>query len=144
MLVRLEGDRAEVRPLAGTRPRGSTPEEDEALAEEELVKKARAGLLVEKDKKKEIPSKGENLRTFNVFVDDEYFEVGVEAADGAPVISYVQPMQAEAPAPAAATTPVPPQAVTPAAPPAPKPAKEAPPEPPPAAAGAPPPKCPGR
>ena len=37
MLVRLEGARAEVRPLAGTRPRGSTPEEDEALAEELLA-----------------------------------------------------------------------------------------------------------
>ncbi len=108
----------------------------EALADEELVKKARAGLLVEKDKKKEIPSKGENLRTFNVFVDDEYFEVGVEAADGAAVISYVQPMPAAAPAPAAAPTPVPPQAATPAAPPAPEPAKEAPPEPAPAAAEA--------
>ena len=74
---------------------------DEALAEEELVKKARAGLLVEKDKKKEAPAKGENLRSFNLFVDDEYFEVGVEAPDGAPVISYVQPTPAAAPAPAA-------------------------------------------
>jgi anthranilate synthase component 1 len=37
MLVRLEGDRAEVRPLAGTRPRGNSPEEDEALAEELLA-----------------------------------------------------------------------------------------------------------
>jgi biotin carboxyl carrier protein len=106
---------------------------DEALVDEELVKKARAGLLVEKDKKKEIPSKGENLRTFNVFIDDEYFEVGVEAADGAPVISYVQPIAAAAPVPAAAPTPVPPQAGTPAAPPAQKPAKVAPPEPAPAA-----------
>jgi oxaloacetate decarboxylase alpha subunit/pyruvate carboxylase subunit B len=106
----------------------------EALAEEERVKKARAGLLVEKDKKKEIPSKGENLRTFNVFVDDEYFEVGVEAADGAPVINYVQPMPAAAPAPVAEPTPAPPQAVTPTAPPVPEPAKEAPPEPPPAVA----------
>jgi pyruvate carboxylase subunit B len=109
---------------------------DEALAEQELVKKARAGLLVEKDKKKEAPSKGENLRTFNVFVDDEYFEVGVEAADGAPVISYVQPMPAAAPAPAAAPTPAPPQAVTPTAPPVPEPEKEAPVMPAPAAAEA--------
>ena len=37
MLVRLEEGKAEVRPLAGTRPRGSTPEEDEALAEELLA-----------------------------------------------------------------------------------------------------------
>lgn len=34
MLVRLQGDDAEVRPIAGTRPRGATVEEDEALAEE--------------------------------------------------------------------------------------------------------------
>ncbi|MCD6308780.1 MAG: anthranilate synthase component I [Candidatus Latescibacteria bacterium] len=32
MLVRVEGGEIEVRPIAGTRPRGATPEEDEALA----------------------------------------------------------------------------------------------------------------
>ena len=32
VLVRLEGDEVTVRPIAGTRPRGATPEEDEALA----------------------------------------------------------------------------------------------------------------
>ncbi len=36
VLVRLEGDRIEVRPIAGTRPRGATEEEDRALAEELL------------------------------------------------------------------------------------------------------------
>ncbi|MBT4484933.1 MAG: anthranilate synthase component I [Candidatus Latescibacteria bacterium] len=34
MLVRVEGGEMEVRPIAGTRPRGQTPEEDSALAEE--------------------------------------------------------------------------------------------------------------
>ena len=34
MLVRVEGDEMEVRPIAGTRWRGKTPEEDDALAEE--------------------------------------------------------------------------------------------------------------
>jgi len=34
MLVRVEGGEIEVRPIAGTRPRGATPEEDEALAVE--------------------------------------------------------------------------------------------------------------
>ncbi|AAM01652.1 anthranilate synthase component I [Methanopyrus kandleri] len=35
-LVRLEGDRIITKPIAGTRPRGSTPEEDEELAREML------------------------------------------------------------------------------------------------------------
>jgi len=34
LLVRLQGDQAEVRPIAGTRPRGTTPDEDEKLAAE--------------------------------------------------------------------------------------------------------------
>jgi len=34
MLVRVEGRRAEMRPIAGTRPRGATAEEDARLAEE--------------------------------------------------------------------------------------------------------------
>ena len=36
ILVRLEGDKVTVRPIAGTRPRGNTPEQDVALAEELL------------------------------------------------------------------------------------------------------------
>jgi len=69
-------------------------------AEEELVRKAKAGELVPKAAKA-APPKGEYLRTFNVFVDDEYFEIGVEPRDGAPVISYAQPAAAPAAAPAA-------------------------------------------
>lgn len=80
-----------------------------------LVRKALAGELVEK--KKDAPSKGENLRTFNVFVDNEYFEVGVDEVGGSPILKYAQqiqlsgglpaaaPVQASA-APAAATAPV--------------------------------------
>jgi anthranilate synthase component 1 len=37
MLVRVENGRVETRPLAGTRPRGATAEEDEALARELLA-----------------------------------------------------------------------------------------------------------
>jgi anthranilate synthase component 1 len=37
MLVRLDGGRAEVRPIAGTRPRGNSPQADEALARELLA-----------------------------------------------------------------------------------------------------------
>jgi oxaloacetate decarboxylase alpha subunit/pyruvate carboxylase subunit B len=103
---------------------------DEALAEEALIKKARAGLLIEKEKKKEAPPKGENLRTFKVFVDDDYFEVGVEAVDGEPVISYVQQMPAAAPPPAVSAAPVAPAPASPApvVPAAPEPVKQAPPE----------------
>jgi anthranilate synthase component 1 len=37
ILVRLEGDKVTLRPIAGTRRRGATPEEDRALAEELLA-----------------------------------------------------------------------------------------------------------
>ncbi|MFC1489499.1 pyruvate carboxylase subunit B [Thermodesulfobacteriota bacterium] len=50
---------------------------EQVKAEEELVKLAKLGQLVKKVEK-EAPEKTEALRTFNVFVDDEYFEVGVE------------------------------------------------------------------
>jgi oxaloacetate decarboxylase alpha subunit/pyruvate carboxylase subunit B len=62
-----------------------------ALAEQELLKKAKAGQLIERVAQ-ESPDKSENTRTFNVFVDDEYFEVAVDEVGGSPVISYVQPM----------------------------------------------------
>ena len=104
---------------------------EDALKEQELVAKAKAGLLVEKAAK-DAPAKGENLREFNVFVDDEYFNVGVEEIGGAPVISYVQPAAAQPaampsapvapPAPAPAAAPPPPAA----APQTPKPADPAP------------------
>jgi oxaloacetate decarboxylase alpha subunit/pyruvate carboxylase subunit B len=70
---------------------------EDAKAEQELIKKARAGKLVEK-KEKVVPSKGNNLRKFNVFVDDEYFEVGVEEVGGSPIVSYVQQAQSQIPA----------------------------------------------
>jgi biotin carboxyl carrier protein len=63
---------------------------EEVKAEEELIKKAKAGKLIEKSEK-QAPPKGEKFRAFNVFVDDEYFEVGVEEVGGASAVSYVQP-----------------------------------------------------
>jgi len=97
-------------PPAEVRPRTL----EEAKAELELLKKAKAGQLIEKPAKA-APAKGENLRTFNVFVDDEYFEVGVDSIDGAPMINYVQPMPGMAPAyPAPAAAPVASAAAAPA------------------------------
>jgi pyruvate carboxylase subunit B len=99
---------------------------EDAKAEQELLKKAKAGKLVEIPEKA-APAKGENFRTFNVFVDDEYFEVGVDPGDDAPVINYVQPMPGAAPAAYAPAAPAPavakpapaPKADTPQAAPAP-------------------------
>jgi len=118
-------------PPAEVRPKSL----EQALKEQALVEKARKGELVEKTPQKDAPEKGENIREFNVFVDDQYFNVGVEAIGGAPVISYIQPIQAPAvpvpaapPAapsipsvPAAPKAPAPPPKAAPAAPTAPKP-----------------------
>ena len=106
----------------------------DAAAEQELIKKAKAGLLVEK-KDGDGPEKSENTRTFNVFVDDDYFEVAVDEVGGSPVVSYVQPMAMGTQTPAAA--PSAPPAAAPAAkkPPAAE-AKEAKPEAPAAAPAA--------
>jgi pyruvate carboxylase subunit B len=105
----------------------------DAQAEQELIKKAKAGLLFEK-KQKNAPGKSDSTRTFNVFVDDEYFEVAVDEPGGSPVISYVQPMamgtqRAPMDAPPAAPAPKQPAAVKETKP-------EAPPVPPAAAAQA--------
>jgi pyruvate carboxylase subunit B len=58
---------------------------EEARAEEELIRKARAGQLVEKMPEKAAPARvpGEGARTFHVFVEGEHFEVEVEDASGA-------------------------------------------------------------
>jgi pyruvate carboxylase subunit B len=69
---------------------------------------------------KPAPDKGPGLRTFNVFVDDQFFEVEVECTSGAPVITGIAPMAA--PAAVAAPKPAPVTATAPAAAPAPKPA----------------------
>ncbi len=71
---------------------------EEVRAEQALIAKAKAGNLMEV-KDKEVPEKGPGLRTFNVFVDNEYFEVGVEEVGGAPAVSYVKqhPASVEAP-----------------------------------------------
>jgi oxaloacetate decarboxylase alpha subunit/pyruvate carboxylase subunit B len=113
-------------PPAEVKPRSL----EQALKEQELLKKAKAGLLVEKDaKKKPAPAKGEALRTFNVYVDEDYFEVGVDEVGGSPVLSYIQQMPAMPAAPmmmpAAAAAPAAKPAAAPAAAAAPAPAAAA-------------------
>ncbi|MCD4744331.1 MAG: pyruvate carboxylase subunit B [Desulfobacteraceae bacterium] len=109
--------------------------------EAELVRKAKAGELIEKSDEKESPEKSENLRTFNVFVDGEYIEVGVDEVGGVPVLAYAQVQPATAPA--APASPAQPQTLRVPPPPiAPAPAAKAPPAPsapiaPPAPASAP-------
>jgi biotin carboxyl carrier protein len=82
---------------------------DEVRKEDELVRKAKAGQLVDKPQKK-APAPSGNLRKFNVFVDGEYFEVGVDGLGGPPVVTYASPaatVAAPAPAPVAAPAPAP-------------------------------------
>lgn len=65
---------------------------EEAKAEEALVARAKAGQLTEKTTK-EAPAKGPSLRTFNVFVDGDYYEVEVEAVGGAPTMRTSAPVR---------------------------------------------------
>ena len=66
--------------------------------EDELIAKAKAGKLVEKVEKP-IPEKGPGVRTFNVFIEDEYYQVGVEAVGGSPVVTVSPPSARSAVAP---------------------------------------------
>ena len=69
----------------------------------QIIEKAKKGLLVEKFVPSDMPEKSEYARTFNVFVEGEYFEVGVDEVGGGPVITYAAPVAAPVPvAPAAA------------------------------------------
>ncbi len=52
--------------------------------EDDLIAKAKAGLLVEKPPV-EVPERGPGVRTFNVFVGDEYYKVEIEAVGARPV-----------------------------------------------------------
>jgi pyruvate carboxylase subunit B len=72
---------------------------EDCAREAELIKKAKAGLLVEKPQK-QAPPKGAGSRQFNVFVDGDYFSVEVEAVGGSPFISAIT--QVAPPAPPAA------------------------------------------
>ena len=77
--------------------------------QDELVKKAKAGQLVER--KAATPEKSERVRTFNVFVDNEYFSVDVDPTGDAPVAMTPRAVVAAAPAPKAAAPAAPAPAV---------------------------------
>jgi pyruvate carboxylase subunit B len=71
--------------------------------EDELIAKAKAGLLVEKRETK-APIKGPFVRTFNVFIGDEYYKVEVEPVGTAttpPVAPVTQPVATQLPTPVA-------------------------------------------
>ena len=108
-----------------------TPEEvraktlEQAKEEQRLVALAKAGKLIEKVEKP-MPEKGPALRTFDVFVEDNYFSVEVQEVGGQPVVSAVTPMMPRvAPVPAAPAVPARPAPVTAPAVPEVKPAVEA-------------------
>ncbi|WP_319547416.1 pyruvate carboxylase subunit B [Desulfogranum marinum] len=86
---------------------------DEIKAKDALVAKAKAGQLLEA--KPDTPEKTANLRTFNVFVDGEYFNVEVDPTGDVPVMAAPAAAPAAAPKPAAAAAPA---AAAPAAAPA--------------------------
>ena len=69
---------------------------EEVKKKDEIIKKAKAGQLVEK--KSDTPAKSEAARTFNVFIDHEYFSVDVDPVGGTPMIVAAAPQPA-APAP---------------------------------------------
>ncbi len=83
---------------------------DDVKKRDALVKKALAGELVEKHKAG--PEKSNGVRSFNVYVDDEYFQVDVDPVGGAPVIAA----PAAQPAVAAPARPAPAAKAAPAAP----------------------------
>jgi pyruvate carboxylase subunit B len=87
---------------------------EDVKKQEDMLKKAKSGELIEKSTLETIPEKSEYARTFNVFVEGEYFEVGVDEVGGSPVITYAAPAVA---APTAAAPPIlAPAAPAPAAP----------------------------
>ncbi len=89
---------------------------EEVKKKDELVKKAKAGELIEP--KADTPEKSANVRTFNVFVDGEYYSVDVDPTGDSPIMAVPAAVPAR-PTPAApAAAPAAPKAApvaTPAA-----------------------------
>lgn len=87
---------------------------EDVKKEDELIKKAKAGKLMEKPTKV-VPEKGPGIRKFNIFVDDNYYAVEVESEGGSMIAAPVVTQVAAAPKPAAAPA-APRPAAAPAAP----------------------------
>ncbi len=66
---------------------------EEIKREDELIAKIREGKLTEA----QIIKRGKGTRTFNVYIGDEVYQVGVEAADGAPISIQATTQPVEAP-----------------------------------------------
>jgi pyruvate carboxylase subunit B len=73
---------------------------EEVKKEDELIAKAKSGKLSEKM----VPEKGPGIRTFNVFVAGEYYEVDVEAVGGSPAITVSPRASVFSPSPTPSTT----------------------------------------
>jgi len=88
---------------------------EEIKREDDIIEKAKAGKLVEKVEK-EVPVKGPGIRTFNVFVEDEYYSVEVESTGTAAITGPIASPapQAAQPAPKAEAAPQPVRASEPA------------------------------
>jgi len=78
---------------------------EEVRKKDEIIKKAKAGKLIEP--KGETPAKTQALRTFNVFVDNEYFNVEVDPTGDIQAVPVARPAAANpAPAQTAVAAPV--------------------------------------
>lgn len=66
---------------------------EEIEAEDKLIANAKAGKLTEKA---ETPQKGPGVRTFNVYVDNDYYQVDVEPVGDVPAISIAAPIRTTA------------------------------------------------
>jgi len=77
---------------------------EEVKKEDELIARAKAGKLSEKPEKA-APERGPGVRTFNVFVEGEYYEVDVEAVGGSPTIT-VSPRTSTVPSSSTPSTPI--------------------------------------
>jgi pyruvate carboxylase subunit B len=83
---------------------------EEVKKKDEIIKKAKAGKLIEP--KPDTPAKTAAVRTFNVFVDNEYFSVEVDATGDVQAVPASRPATA-GPAPAQTAVAAPAQAAAP-------------------------------